>query len=75
MSRRRVAHSDGIECVDGRLVHRNVVRGNSEFGMRLGTNSAFGENVVTANSTGTTTGGFVGSAPAQSFCDGSSAPL
>ncbi len=61
---------DGIECSLGCLVRENSVRSNAGFGLNLGTDSAYSNNVVTSNTTGQVTG--IGSANSRggNFCSG-----
>ncbi len=51
------ANDHGIECSFGCLVRDNTVRGNSGFGLSLGSGSAYGANVITGNQAGTVSGG------------------
>lgn len=46
----------GISCNFGCIVRGNTVRLNGGFGLSLGTDSAYSDNVVTGNTTGTVTG-------------------
>jgi hypothetical protein len=48
---------DGIECSIGCTVRGNTVSSNSGYGLTLGVDSVFRQNVVTDNTTGTVTGG------------------
>ena len=50
---------DGIFAGAGSTVQGNAVRHNSGFGLCLSSDSAFRENVITDNVTGTVTGGGV----------------
>ncbi|MEZ4282892.1 MAG: right-handed parallel beta-helix repeat-containing protein [Myxococcota bacterium] len=48
---------DGIDTSLGCTVQRNTARLNAGFGLRLGSETAYRENVVTSNGAGTVTGG------------------
>lgn len=48
---------DGIETFGGCTVQRNTMRSNTGLGLRLGVQTAYRENVITANTAGTVTGG------------------
>ncbi len=50
--------SDGITALDGCLVQRNTLRNNTGYGLNLGLNAAYRENVITVNKTGTVAFGF-----------------
>lgn len=47
---------DGIECDSGCLIRENNVRSNTGYGLNLGTNSAYRENIISNNTTGWVTG-------------------
>jgi parallel beta-helix repeat protein len=66
---------DGIECGSGCIVRGNSVRSNRGYGLNLGGDSAYSENVVTNNTTGTVTG--VGSANnlGDNYCAGTGVTL
>jgi parallel beta-helix repeat protein len=66
---------DGIECGSGCIVRGNSVRSNRGYGLNLGGDSAYSENVVTNNTTGTVTG--VGSANSLglNYCAGTGVVL
>ena len=66
---------DGIECGSGCIVRGNSVRSNRGYGLNLGGDSAYSENVVTNNTTGTVTG--VGSANSLglNYCAGTGVTL
>ena len=48
---------DGIHASSGSSIQRNTVRGNSNFGLRLFSDTAYRENVITGNTMGTVSGG------------------
>jgi len=48
---------DGIVAVSGSIVQRNTVRGNGGYGLNLGGATAYRENVITSNLTGSVSSG------------------
>jgi hypothetical protein len=61
---------DGIKCADGCIVRSNVVHKNSGHGLNLATDSAYSDNVVTGNSTGTVTGAGSSNIRGGNYCAG-----
>ena len=61
---------DGIQCMFGCLVRDNTVRRNKGYGLNVSTDSAYGGNVVSFNTTGTVTGGGSGNTRGNNFCAG-----
>jgi hypothetical protein len=61
----------GIETDEGCVVRDNSVRFNGGYGLRLGTGSAYGANVITDNGIGTVIGGI---SILLNACDGANAP-
>lgn len=61
---------DGIQTGGADLVRSNSVRGNAGFGLRLGIQSGYRENVVNSNTAGTVTGTDVVNL-GNNTCDGS----
>ena len=61
---------DGIDCDSGCIVRANGVRQNSGYGLNLGTDSAYSDNVVTTNTTGTVTGGGSANGRGGNYCAG-----
>jgi hypothetical protein len=62
---------DGIQCGDGCIVRANTMRGNSGYGLNLsGSGSAYSDNVVTLNSTGTVTGSGSANSRGGNLCTG-----
>jgi hypothetical protein len=51
------ADEDGIQCGAGCAVRANTANGNRGFGLNLGGDAAYGENVLVSNVTGPVTGG------------------
>ena len=61
---------DGIQCGGGCIVRGNTVRANAGYGLNLDADSAYSDNVVTANATGTVTGAGIGDSRGGNYCSG-----
>ena len=61
---------DGIQCGAGSIAHGNSVRSNSGSGLNLSTDSAYSDNVVTFNTTGTVTGAGSANNRGGNYCSG-----
>lgn len=61
---------DGIQCTFGCIVKGNTARANNGFGINLSTDSAYSDNVVTGNTTGTVTGAGSGNGRGGNYCAG-----
>jgi hypothetical protein len=48
--------ADGIRAISGCNVHRNTARSNGGYGLNLGSQSAYRDNVITINTAGTVLG-------------------
>jgi parallel beta-helix repeat protein len=64
------ATDDGIECDRGCSVRANSVHGNRGYGLNLGADSAYSDNVVTSNATGTVTGSGSANSLGGNYCSG-----
>ncbi len=64
------AFDDGIDCDSGCLVRGNSMRSNEGRGLTLGFDSAYSDNVISANQTGTVAGSGSSNSRGGNFCAG-----